>query len=59
MALGIFRIVEAVEGKILIDGVDVVGVGLHDLRSRLTIIPQVSGNLTGECNWSLPLSDTM
>lgn len=44
LALGIFRIVEAAEGKILIDSVDIVGVGLHDLRSRLTIIPQVSGN---------------
>ena len=25
----------------MIDGVDVAKIGLHDLRSRLTIIPQV------------------
>ncbi|KAL7855415.1 hypothetical protein AOLI_G00190190 [Acnodon oligacanthus] len=36
----LFRIMEAAEGRILIDGVDIAGLGLHDLRSRLTIIPQ-------------------
>lgn len=41
LALGIFRILEAAKGKILIDGVDIADVGLHDLRSRITIIPQV------------------
>lgn len=42
LALGIFRILEAAEGKIVIDGIDIASLGLHDLRSRLTIIPQVS-----------------
>ncbi|KAI4887641.1 hypothetical protein NFI96_020495, partial [Prochilodus magdalenae] len=36
----LFRIIEAAEGRILIDGVDIATMGLHDLRSRLTIIPQ-------------------
>ncbi|XP_038593401.1 canalicular multispecific organic anion transporter 1 [Micropterus salmoides] len=36
----LFRIIEAAEGRILIDDIDISTVGLHDLRNRLTIIPQ-------------------
>ncbi|XP_050237318.1 putative ABC transporter C family member 15 [Mercurialis annua] len=36
----IFRIIEAKEGRIIIDKVDISKIGLHDLRSRLSIIPQ-------------------
>ncbi|GAV90046.1 ABC_tran domain-containing protein/ABC_membrane domain-containing protein [Cephalotus follicularis] len=36
----IFRIVEPREGSIIVDNVDISKIGLHDLRSRLSIIPQ-------------------
>uniref|UniRef100_A0A1A8EAQ7 Multidrug resistance-associated protein 1 n=1 Tax=Nothobranchius kadleci TaxID=1051664 RepID=A0A1A8EAQ7_NOTKA len=40
LTLGLFRIIEAAEGHIFIDGVDIGKLGLHELRSRITIIPQ-------------------
>ncbi|CAH1713410.1 multidrug resistance-associated protein 1 isoform X1 [Aphis gossypii] len=40
LTLSLFRIVEAAEGSILVDGVDISNIGLHTLRGRLTIIPQ-------------------
>lgn len=44
----LFRIIEAAEGHILIDGIDIATIGLHDLRNRLTIIPQVQYRQTLE-----------
>lgn len=35
-----FRLVEPAGGKIIIDGIDICMLGLHDLRSRFGIIPQ-------------------
>jgi ATP-binding cassette subfamily C (CFTR/MRP) protein 1 len=40
LTLSLFRLIEAVSGKIIIDDVDISKLGLLDLRSRLTIIPQ-------------------
>lgn len=41
LTLGLFRINESAEGQIIIDGVDIAKIGLHDLRFKITIIPQV------------------
>ncbi|OAD61579.1 Multidrug resistance-associated protein 1 [Eufriesea mexicana] len=40
LTLALFRIIEAADGQIFIDDIDIAKLGLHDLRSRLTIIPQ-------------------
>ncbi|KAK2533376.1 Abcc1 [Columba guinea] len=40
LTLGLFRINEAAKGEILIDGVNIAKIGLHDLRFKITIIPQ-------------------
>nr|XP_014086909.1 multidrug resistance-associated protein 1 isoform X2 [Bactrocera oleae] len=40
LTLSLFRIIESAAGRIFIDGVDIATLGLHMLRSRLTIIPQ-------------------
>lgn len=41
LALSVFRVLEACEGNIFIDDLAISAIGLHDLRSKLTIIPQV------------------
>ncbi|XP_038273750.1 ATP-binding cassette sub-family C member 6-like isoform X1 [Dermochelys coriacea] len=40
LAMGLLRLMEAAEGKILIDGVNIAQIGLQDLRAKITIIPQ-------------------
>jgi len=40
LMLSLYRIVEAAEGSIVIDGVDISKIGLSDLRRKLSIIPQ-------------------
>lgn len=40
LALAIFRALEADEGKILLDNIDIGLIGLRDLREAITIVPQ-------------------
>ncbi|KAG5222618.1 multidrug resistance-associated ABC transporter [Salix suchowensis] len=40
LLLALFRIIEPTEGTILIDGIDITKIGLHDLRSAIAIVPQ-------------------
>ncbi|KAI9094069.1 ABC transporter type 1, transmembrane domain-containing protein [Phlyctochytrium arcticum] len=47
LSLALYRFLEASEGSIYVDGVDISQIGLFDLRSRLTIIPQDPVLFTG------------
>ncbi|KAJ7190424.1 multidrug resistance-associated ABC transporter [Mycena pura] len=47
LALSFFRFVEPTEGRIVVDGQDISKIGITDLRSRLTIIPQDPTILSG------------
>ncbi|KAI1316226.1 hypothetical protein EDD11_010273 [Mortierella claussenii] len=40
LAVAFFRFMELTAGKITVDGIDISKLGVHDLRSSLTIIPQ-------------------
>ncbi|XP_074237718.1 multidrug resistance-associated protein 1 isoform X8 [Saimiri boliviensis] len=40
LTLGLFRINESAEGEIIIDDINIAKIGLHNLRFRITIIPQ-------------------
>ncbi|KAF9433662.1 Multidrug resistance-associated protein 4 [Entomortierella beljakovae] len=40
LLISLLRVVEAAEGKIFIDNIDIREIGLHDLRSKIAIIPQ-------------------
>lgn len=48
---------EPAGGKVLVDGIDITQVGLHDLRSRFGIIPQEPTLFNGTVRFNLdPLS---
>ncbi|CAI4225983.1 unnamed protein product [Auanema sp. JU1783] len=53
LASALFRIFEAAEGQIIIDEVDIGRIGLHDLRERLTIIPQDPVFFSGTVRFNL------
>ncbi|KAI0302402.1 hypothetical protein B0F90DRAFT_1714514 [Multifurca ochricompacta] len=57
LALSFFRFVEATEGRIRIDGLDISTIGLTDLRSKLTIIPQDPTILSGTLRSTLDVFD--
>ena len=41
MTLALFRLIEAAGGAIFVDDHNIGQMGLHDIRSKITIIPQV------------------
>ncbi|XP_010893754.2 canalicular multispecific organic anion transporter 2 isoform X1 [Esox lucius] len=53
MTLCLFRLLEAAGGEITIDGVNISEIGLHDLRSKLTIIPQEPVLFSGSLRMNL------
>ncbi|CAL1530147.1 unnamed protein product [Lymnaea stagnalis] len=40
MTVALFRLIEAASGSIMIDNTAISDIGLHDLRSKITILPQ-------------------
>ncbi|KAK2983633.1 hypothetical protein RJ640_023167 [Escallonia rubra] len=53
----LFRLVETAGGKIVVDGIDISTIGLHDLRSRFGIIPQEPTLFNGTVRYNMdPLS---
>ncbi|KAF2858147.1 hypothetical protein K470DRAFT_260069 [Piedraia hortae CBS 480.64] len=47
LALAMFRALEAVEGKIVVDDIDIGLIGLNDLRSNIVMVPQDPTLFTG------------
>nr|XP_015923081.3 multidrug resistance-associated protein 1 [Parasteatoda tepidariorum] len=58
LALALFRVIEPSSGSIHIDGIDISILGLHDLRSKITIIPQDPVVFAGTLRLNLDPLDT-
>ena len=57
LTLSLFRIIESTTGCILIDDIDISQLGLHEVRSKLAIIPQDPVLFTGTLRFNLSPTD--
>ncbi|OAQ30743.1 ATP-binding cassette transporter 1 [Linnemannia elongata AG-77] len=58
LTLSLFRIIESVKGQIFVDGIDISTLGLYDVRSRFSIIPQDPVLFAGTIRFNLDPSGT-
>ncbi|KAM7536307.1 hypothetical protein Aperf_G00000087220 [Anoplocephala perfoliata] len=58
LVLALFRIIEASEGEIRVDGINIAEIGLHDLRGRITLIPQDPVLFSGTLRFNLDPFDS-
>lgn len=58
LSMALFRILESSNGDIIIDDVNIREIGLHDLRHRMTIIPQDPVIFSGPLRFNLDPFDS-
>ncbi|KAM7536815.1 hypothetical protein Aperf_G00000088560 [Anoplocephala perfoliata] len=58
LVLALFRIIEASKGEICVDGINIAEIGLHDLRGRITLIPQDPVLFSGTLRFNLDPSNS-
>ncbi|KAJ7468712.1 hypothetical protein FB451DRAFT_1560403 [Mycena latifolia] len=58
LAMSLLRFVDPSSGRILVDGIDISNIGIHDLRSRICLIPQDASLFSGSLKDNLdPFGD--
>lgn len=57
--MSLFRIVESESGSVVIDGIDTTSIGLEDVRSHLSLVPQDPIIFSGTVRGNLDPFDTV